>query len=134
MTQDDPRPVITPSRPVITPSRPVITPSRPVITPSRPVVTPSRPVVTPSRPVVTPSRPVVTPSRPVITYFMQQYRSLTPKQSILSFILLYFYTFILFRKFGQIWKKVCTFNMAFRQIYMSNFRPMSVWMNNLSMN
>ena len=32
----------------------------------------------------------------------------------------------LFRKFGQIWKKVFTFNMAFRHIHISNFWPMSV--------
>ena len=32
----------------------------------------------------------------------------------------------LFRKFGQIWKKVFTFIMALRHIHMSNFWPMSV--------
>ena len=32
----------------------------------------------------------------------------------------------LFRKFGQIWKKVCTLIMAFRQKHMSNFRPKPV--------
>ena len=42
---------------------------------------------------------------------------MTEKSIDISFILLYFYTFILFRKFGQIWKKVFTFNMAFRQIH-----------------
>ena len=67
------------------PHGPVIAPHGPVIAPHGPVIAPHGPVIAPCGPVIAPCGPVIAPCGPVIAYFMQQYRSLTPKQSILFY-------------------------------------------------